>query len=270
MAGIEVNLRARLVHWISRIRIKRWIVALAVLLAGFAFMSRAYTTPILMYHHIDERAQEWKLSVSPESFSRQMEFLKAHQYRVLSLSDYIDRIKNKKQIPHKSVVITFDDGYDNNFLEAFPVLKKMGFPAIIFIQVDGVGRRGYMSWDDIVILLENGIDIGSHTVHHGFLPDLSAEDARNEIYESKAVLESRLQRPIPLFSYPGGGFTPAVRQQVIDAGYLGATATHPGREYPNLDPYALKRIRISRTSDNLFVFWLQLSGFYTLYEEIRG
>lgn len=256
--------------WFGRIRVKRWAVVLAALIIAYAALSRAYMTPILMYHHVDERWQEWKLSVSPASFARQMEFLKAHRYNVLSLGEYVDLLRNRRPIPKKSVVITFDDGYDNNFTEAFPVLKKMGFPATIFIQVDGVGRKGYMTWDDIAILLENGIEIGSHTMHHGFLPDLPDAERRKEIYESKAVLESRLQRPITLFSYPGGGFNAEARQHVIDAGYLGAAATHPGPDYPDLDPYALKRIRISRTSDNLFVFWLQLSGFYTWYEEIRG
>jgi peptidoglycan/xylan/chitin deacetylase (PgdA/CDA1 family) len=257
-------------QWFARLRIKRWVLILAILIAAAAALNRSYMTPILMYHHVDERWQEWKLSVSPRSFSRQMEFLKAHRYNVLSLSQYIDLLKRGERVPRKSVVITFDDGYDNNFTEAFPVLKKLEFPATIFVQVDGVGREGYMDWDDITILLENGIEIGSHTMHHGFLPDISDEAMRSEIFESKAALESRLQRPITLFSYPGGGFNAKARQLVIDAGYEGSAATHPGPDYPDLDPYALKRIRISRTSDNLFVFWLQLSGFYTHYEEFRG
>jgi peptidoglycan/xylan/chitin deacetylase (PgdA/CDA1 family) len=256
--------------WFGRVRVKRWVALSLLLLLAYAGLGRAYSTPILMYHHVDERWQEWKLSVSPASFARQMEFLKAHRYRVLSLGEYVDLLRSGRPIPKKSVVITFDDGYDNNFTEAFPVLKKMEFPATIFIQVDGVGRKGYMTWDDITILLENGIEIGSHTMHHGFLPDLSDADMRKEIYESKAVLENQLQRPITLFSYPGGGFNAEARQHVIDAGYLGAAATHPGPDHPDRDPFALKRIRISRTSDNLFVFWLQLSGFYTLYEEFRG
>lgn len=251
-------------------RVKRWVIVAAVLILSYSALDRSYMTPILMYHHIDERWQEWKLSVSPASFARQMEFLKAHRYNVISLSEYLELLKNKKPMPRKSVVITFDDGYDNNFTEAFPVLKKINFPATIFVQVDGVGRKGYMTWDDILILAENGVEIGSHTMHHGFLPDLSDEEMKKEIYESKAALEERLERPVTLFSYPGGGFNAAARQHVIDAGYIGATATHPGPDYPDLDPYALKRIRISRTSDNLFVFWLQLSGFYTHYEEFRG
>ena len=232
--------------------------------------SHAYVTPILMYHHVDHRSQEWKLSVSPKNFERQMEFLKAHQYEVLSLSEYLDLLKSQKPIPKKSVVITFDDGYDNNFVHAFPVLKKMEFPAAIFIQVDGISRAGYMTQEDISILLDNDIEIGSHTVHHGFLPDLEPKAIEREIVQSKKILENRFHEPITLFSYPGGGFNDKVRQAVMEAGYEGAVATHPGADYPDRDPYALKRIRISRTADNLFVFWLKVSGFYTYWEELRG
>jgi peptidoglycan/xylan/chitin deacetylase (PgdA/CDA1 family) len=251
-------------------RNKKWVFLILLGIAAYGGLSRAYVTPILMYHHIDHRDQEWKLSVSPESFERQMEFLKAHQYKVLSLSEYIEMLQKKQPVPKKSVVITFDDGYDNNFINAFPVLRKMGFPATIFIQEDGINRQGYMTQDDIMILLENDIEIGSHTVHHGFLPDLSPEGRNYEIARSKTLLEQRFHRPIELFSYPGGGFNETVRQDVILAGYKGAAATHPGWGYPSADPYALKRIRVSRTADNLFVFWIQLSGFYTLIEELRG
>lgn len=242
-----------------------------ILAVGLYFgLSHAYVTPILMYHHVDDRSQEWKLSVSPKSFRRQMEFLKAHQYRVLSLQEYTDHLKENMPIPKKSVVITFDDGYENNFVNAFPVLKKLEFPATIFIQVDGINRRGYMTQEDISILLDNGLDIGSHTLHHAFLPELEPDELEKELVSSRYILENRFRRPITLFSYPGGGINEEVQQAVIDAGYEGAVATHPGPAYDLKDPYALRRIRISRTADNLFVFWLKISGFYTYLEDIRG
>ncbi len=243
-----------------------WIVLLVL---TYSLASNAYMTPILMYHHIDERAEEWKLSVSPESFRRQMEFLKAHQYKVLALEDYVGYLKSGKKPPKKSVVLTFDDGYDNNFINAFPVLKKMGFAATIFIQGDGINREGYMTDEDISILLDNGISIGSHTMHHGWLPELSGDLLALEIIDSKEFLESYFNTKITLFSYPGGGFDEKSRAMVIDAGYEAATATHPGPKYDDNDVYALKRIRISRTADNLFVFWLKISGFYTHFEEWR-
>jgi len=247
----------------------RFIAFLAVPIAIAWVLSRFYATPVLMYHHIDARAAEWKLSVSPESFSRQMEFLKAHRYRVIPMMDYVRMLKEGESIPKKSVVITFDDGYDNNFTDAYPVLKKMGFPATIFIQVDGLGREGYVTVEDLNIMTDNGIDIGSHTVHHGFLPSLSLEEQRSEIVDSKLALEELLGRPVPLFTYPGGGYTEASVQIVREAGYEGAaTTSKPGR--PDLDPYALRRIRISRTCDNLLVFWIKCSGFYQWIEKIRG
>lgn len=248
---------------------KRIWVAVSIL-AVWIILSSQYSTPILMYHHIDYRDQQWKLSVSPESFAKQMEFLKAHQYKVLSLSDYVDRLKHKKHIPKKAVVITFDDGYDNNFINAFPVLKKMGFPATVFIQADGVNRKGYMTDEDIMILLDNEIEIGSHTIHHGFLPNLDTEAKRKEIYDSKSMLEMIIRNPVTLFAYPGGGIDEESRKMVMDAGYEGAVATAPGHQFGAKDPFALKRIRISRTADNLFVFWIKISGFYSLIEEIRG
>lgn len=248
---------------------KRWIFA-GFLFLAYAGLSGAYLTPILMYHHIDNRSQEWKLSVSPESFARQMEFLKAHRYRVMPLSEYIELLKTGKKIPKKSVVITFDDGYDDNFTNAFPVLKKMGFPATIFVQVDGIDREGYMASEDLLILMENGIEIGSNTTHHSWLPDLKGAELEQEIAGSKAFLERKFDDPVTLFAYPGGGFTREARQRVVEAGYEGAVVTHPGPGYPNRDPFALKRIRIARSADHLLVFWLKVSGFYTYFDEWRG
>ena len=102
-----------------------------------------------------------------------------------------------------------------------------------------------------------------------YSPPVTLKD-RHEIRQSKIELERLLNREAETFAYPGGGFNVRVRQAVIDAGYLGAVATHPGSDYPDRDPYALKRIRISRSCDNLFVFWFKISGFYTIIEEWRG
>ena len=246
------------------------IAALACVFAVRALLEPFYLTPVLMYHHIDGHSRESKLSVSPESFERQLDFFKKHGYRVLSLDAYVAMLKSGKRPGGKSVVLTFDDGYDDNSKVAAPLLKKMGFPATFFIQVDGTGRSGYMTESEVRELPSFGVTIGSHTVHHGFLPGLSPEKRDEEIVQSKRMLEERYGVPVKLFSYPGGGFDADARQRVIDAGYEGAVATHPGPSYPHRDPYALKRIRISRTADNPVVLWLQVSGYYTYLEEIRG
>lgn len=252
----------------------KWFAGLSVLFAAVlcvnAALSRFYVTPVLMYHHIDGDAEQTKLSVSPASFTRQMAFLKRRGYRVLSLGEYVRLLKSGEQPRRKSAVITFDDGYEDNYRTAAPILKQMGFPATVFVQLNGIGREGYLTETQMRELPAWGLEIGSHTLHHAFLPDIAGEERVNEIAGSKKILEEKLGRPVKLFSYPGGGFDAAARQIVIDSGYDGAVATHPGRGYPRADPYALKRIRISRTADNPIVFWLQVSGFYTYIEEARG
>ncbi len=232
------------------------------------FLKPRYVVPILMYHRIDENSTNSRLSVSPESFERQMEFLKSRGYNVVSLGELIDLIK-KRNIPYKTVAITFDDGYENNFISAYPVLKRLGFPATIFIIVALVSQPEYMTWDQIRELSENGIDIGSHTMTHAWLPDLDDKGLQVQLVDSKRALESHLEKRVDFISYPLGGFNRSVLEKVREAGYKGGCATNPPDGYPDDDIYALKRLRISKTSDNLFVFWIETSGFYTWLKELR-
>jgi peptidoglycan/xylan/chitin deacetylase (PgdA/CDA1 family) len=98
----------------------------------------------------------------------------------------------------------------------------------------------------------------------------SEGERRRQIADSKRILEQKLKRPVTMFSYPAGLFNSRVRSLVIDAGYKLAVATSPGRDYPSDDIYALKRLRISHTSDNLFVFWFETSGIYTFFKESKN
>lgn len=241
-------------------------------LIGFAILllalDRAYVTPILLYQHIDDHGYRSKLSVSPESFARQMEFLKTHRYRVLSLSDYVHLLRDKKRPPRKSVIITFDDGYDDNFSKAYPVLRKMDFPATVFVQTGEVGAPGYLMPEDLAIMSDNGVEIQSHTVTHPFLPDVEPAAVEKELADSKAALEGITEKPVSLFAYPGGGYTPEIARLAEKAGYEAAVTTNRRGRGP-LDLFALRRIRVTRTADNLFVFWLQTSGFFNRIEEWR-
>ena len=98
---------------------------------------------------------------------------------------------------------------------------------------------------------------------------VSEEELKNELQGSKKILEEKLARKIDIFCYPGGRFNEKIRQAVIDAGYQVAVATNPGKKIPDNDIFALKRIRISKNCDNLFVFWVEISGYYNLMRENR-
>ncbi len=229
-----------------------------------------YVVPVLMYHSVDENWKESKLSVSPESFRRQMEFLVKNKYNIVSLHKIKELRESGKPIPYKTVAITFDDGYENNYTNAFPIMKEHNIPAAIFVVLNKIGREGYLTWPQIEEMAENNIEIGSHTLSECYLPDIKDEARlKREIYDSRRILKKRIPQAGDFIAYCSGGFNKNIRQIVIDSGYDGACATNPGKDYPDDDIYAIKRLRISRTSDNLFVFWIETSGFYTWIKEHR-
>lgn len=242
-------------------------LALATLLfcaaAGWAG-PRLYEVPILMYHRI-EPARDSKpdsTRVSPAIFERQMEFLKVHGYRVVPLSELARDLRAGRPVPQKTVALTFDDGTLDNFTYAFPVLKKMGFPATIYMITRNIGKEGWLSEEDLRILDESGIAIGSHTASHAFLPGLNPGLIPQELSESKQRLEAILGRPVDLFSYPAGGVTPSIERQVAEHGYTSAVTTNYGRG--RHDVFALHRVKASESGGSLFGFWAKISGYYHL------
>ncbi len=228
-----------------------------------------YVVPVIMYHKIDNSSAASRLSVSPDSFKAQMRFLKNQHYNVVKLEDLAEIIK-KNKIPPKTIAITFDDGYESNYISAFPVLKQLGLDATIFIIPALVGREGYLTWSQILEMSESGfVAIGSHTMTHPWLPTQPVQKLDQEIKGSKIAIESHLNKEVAVFSYPLGAFNKDVREKVAQAGYKIAVATNPGKKYPKHDIFAMKRLRISNTSDNLFVFWFEITGFYTWIKEHR-
>jgi peptidoglycan/xylan/chitin deacetylase (PgdA/CDA1 family) len=159
-------------------------------------------------------------------------------------------------------VVTFDDGNLDNFTNAFPILKKMNFPATIFMITQNIGKEGWLGAEDLRVLESSGVSIGSHTAHHAFLPDLKEEEIVSELRQSRNELEKILGHPVFLFSYPGGGVTTKAKELVAREGYHGAVTTNYGRLHRDL--YALKRIKITERDGNLFSFWAKLSGLYSL------
>jgi len=206
------------------------ITTLALVITSALFVKAQYVVPIIMYHNIDEKSVSSSLSVSPGSFKKQMCFLKNQHYNVVKLEDLADMVK-KNKFPLKTITITFDDGYENNYTQAYPVLKSIGLCATIFIVPALVGTDGYLTWDQIIEMSESGvISIGSHSMRHAWLPDMSDQKLDSEISGSKRAIESHVRKDIYAFSYPLGGFNKNARDHVIKAGYKIAVATNPGKK----------------------------------------
>lgn len=260
-------------------KIKRIIFAAAIAVIGvFCFslvLRQIYVPPIIMYHSVNPKQNPAinRLIVSPETFERQMRFLRERKYNIILLDELAELIREKKNIPARTIVITFDDGYKDNYTYAFPILKKYKIPATMFIIIDEVSRPqgDRLSWDDILRMQDSGLVVfGSHTIGATPLVKISSEDElKRQIFYSKKMLESKLGRRVDLFSYPEGMFNAKIKQLVIDAGYKAAVATNPGKEYSPYELFLLKRLRISENAANLFVFWFETTGYYTFFKERR-
>jgi len=257
---------------------KRLIISLALIFVIiFSFFSvylrTKYIVPILMYHSISPSAvsSEDRMTVRPEVFENQMRFLKEHAFNVVDIKEIAKLISQKEEIPRNTVAITFDDGYKNFYTYAFPILKKYNLPATVFIIVDEIGRpqNDRLSWEELKVISSSGlISIGDHCLGPEPLINIkSTKEITRQIREAKKILEERLGIEVYSFSYPEGLFNNEIRQIVIDSGFKVAVATNPGRQYPNDDIFALKRLRISSASNNIVSFWIKASGYYKFFKE---
>ena len=259
----------------SKRKILVFFLAVFILAAflSISVLRRNYLVPIIAYHSVgyNPKPEYALITVSPETFERQMRFLRMHKYNVLPLESLADSIREKKKIPPKTIAITLDDGFENNYTYAFPILKKYNLPATIFLIIDRMGHPGTLTWDEVKEMQSSGIiAIGSHTLDHHRLSKIeSEEDLRREIFDSKKILEERLGTTITQLAYPMGDFDAATEKLVSRAGYKLAVATNPGKKHANDDIFALKRLRISENANNLFVFWLETSGYYNFIRENR-
>ena len=185
-------------------KLKLIIFSLVIILgftASFIFSKVNYDVPILMYHSLDnlKAVKEPQLVVSSKKFEKQMQFLKKHHYKVIPFEELINIMRNNKPLPRKAVVLTFDDGYLDNYTSGLSILKKNNFPAIIFISAEKIGLTGYMDLSQIKELLKNNISIGSHTLSHKYLPGAKSEELMREIKYSKVILESYISSPVNIF-----------------------------------------------------------------------
>jgi peptidoglycan/xylan/chitin deacetylase (PgdA/CDA1 family) len=206
--------------------------------------------PILMYHYIrpdpgpgDPVGQD--LSVTPQDFAAQMDWLAANGFTPVTLAELADARSGASELPANPVVLTFDDGYRDFYTNAWPVLQAHHFKAVTFIITGVVGDEQYMTWDMLAELDRSGlIEVASHTVTHRDLPQISDDDAAHELADSKAALEQFLGHPVRSFSYPSGHYTDRDVANARADGYTMAVTTAGGWAAPDADPLQLPRVRI--------------------------
>ena len=234
--------------------------------------------PALMYHKIGDYPKGSalkKLWVTAKDFRRQLEYLKARGYTSVHFSDLRDAELGAAPMPKNPVLITFDDGYANNYELAFPILQELGMKGNIFLVYGTTDRHNawhnpagepwlpMLSWEQALRMQDSKvIEFGSHTMGHRNLEQIPLEEGRWELAESKKRLEDKLGREMVGFAYPygAGAYNPRVRSLARSAGYRYDFAIKQGISPWPWDPESgpLKRLLI-RGDDSMLDFHLNLT-----------
>jgi peptidoglycan/xylan/chitin deacetylase (PgdA/CDA1 family) len=230
---------------------------------------RTARVPILMYHHVgelppDADAIRTSLTVSQERFEAEMNFLADQGYHTIHLADLVNHLQSGAPLPDKPIVLSFDDGYDDNYVNVFPTLKDFGMVGTFFIitNIADANSYGYMTWDQILELALNGMEIGSHGATHKYnLGQTFDRTQRAEIVPPDQRFREKIPNWTPIFSYPSGSYNQYTLDLLHDMGYIAAVTTKQGTFQSSDMPLELRRIRIrGEWSMEQFLYWFNYYG----------
>ncbi|MCW6511340.1 polysaccharide deacetylase family protein [Lichenifustis flavocetrariae] len=265
---------------VSRLRIElKHGLKLLLGAAGLLFRPHTPGLRVLFYHRVNAYPRERlgpisrEISVTPAAFEQQLRHLASDGWRGISLSEYSAMQTGRVPLDPKAVLITFDDGYEDNLTYAAPLLARYGFPATVFVIAGFLGKTSGAVWPhgdppefgrflDLVGLQSlpaNGVQIGSHTLTHPRLTEIDDRARDHELVVARAQLETALAGPVTAFAYPEGDVDAAVERAVTAAGYDLAFTTVPGMNTRATRRTALRRTEVS-ASDGPLVFRLKLAG----------
>ena len=204
-------------------------------------VSGSQALPILYYHSVMWEAGN-ELRMPPDQFEAQIAYLRDQGYQSITLEQLYEAKYFGGTLPTKPFVITFDDGYVDNYTTAFPVLKKYKFTATVFVVSSYINGEGFMSWPQLKELFANGWEIEGHTANHPYLSKKDAAIVLSELKSSKVLLENGLGHSVDFFAYPYGDFDDSVVLAVKNTGYLMAFTTERGWADYKADDWHIHRV----------------------------
>lgn len=204
--------------------------------------------PVLYYHSVSEPAVN-EVTITPQNLREQLSYIKDQGYVTLTINELTNYLLNNSPIPEKSIVITFDDGYMDNYYNAFPILKEFNMHATIFCITSKLDGSYYLSPEAIKEMSDYGLDIESHTVNHPHLDKMSYEEQLKQLKESKNTLEKITNKKVTSIAYPFGAFNNDSIKASKNAGYTLAFTTNRGFADRSDNPLRLDRIYISSKYD---------------------
>jgi peptidoglycan/xylan/chitin deacetylase (PgdA/CDA1 family) len=213
--------------------------------------SRGYqTVPVLAYHKFSKHVSD-RMTVREDAFEAQMAFLKRNGYRVITLDELFDFLDRKRPMPRRSVVITFDDGWRSMYDIAYPILKKYGYPATLFVATDLINpSNSTLDWGRIREMARNGIDVQCHSKTHRSLGKIESDETlqayfetiQAELVESARIIKKQLNRDVKYLAYPFGDTNSLLIAVLRKLGFQGAlTVVRAG------NPFFADNFRVGRS-----------------------
>lgn len=234
--------------------------------------------PILMYHRIANVPGE-RNSLSPEKFEEQLDYLKKHGYTTITMNELYQHYMQKIPLPSRPVILTFDDGYEDNYSNALPLLRERDMKATVFPIVNWIGKENKweefkhqttrtMDWAELHKWQAAGMEIGCHTLDHPCLTKCDTNRLEQELMNSKAFLEKNLGAPIDFLCYPYGFFDDKTIAVAKQSGYKGALAIFENTPLWQQELFALPRIPVSNRQP-LWEFALKVSRIHVIFILLR-
>ncbi|GAC1446116.1 MAG: hypothetical protein NVSMB52_09620 [Chloroflexota bacterium] len=223
--------------------------------------SSAIFVPVLLYHHVkvpkaSDNAIERGLTVLPAQMNAQLEYLSNRHFHTVTAARLTEALLGTSTLPSKPVVLTFDDGYSDVYLNAFRILRQHHMRATFFIVPYLLGQPRYLSWSQVQDMSSHGMDIEAHTLTHPDLSVLSWRQLWKEVVGSRQALENRLHRSVRVFAYPYGAYNAVVIRAVARAGFHSAFTTRHGWFANRANILTLPRVHV--TQQNSLTSFVQI------------
>ena len=179
-----------------------------------------------MYHRFEENKYP-STNIKLDEFKKHIEIIKSNNIKFVNPKDFENELNNNKK--ERKLLLTIDDGYQSFYENAWPILKKSKIPFILFVSTREVGKRGYMSWEEIrEIEKYDFVEIGNHSHTHEYLIDFSDQEARDDLITSINIFKKELGKNSSFFSYPFGEYSANLKKIVIELGFKYAFGQHSG------------------------------------------
>lgn len=254
------------------------LLFLSLLILFLLYLKFKKYVPILMYHRIADVPGD-RNAMPPEKFRSQMAYLAKSGFTAITMQMLYDFYTAGKPLPPKPILLTFDDGYQDNFSEALPILREYNLRGVVFPIANWIGRENKwenfnkastwtMDFTELTAWLDNGMDIASHTAEHPFLTTCTITALQTELAESKRILENNLAHPIEFLCYPYGDFNEETMAAAQNCGYKGAFAIFENVPLWNISLFALPRIQIP-AHQSMWEFKLKTSGIHIIFIAMR-